>query len=90
MSKSAKIAISLPEELLEEIERESGASGVTRSEYLRRAVEAFLRREREREAIEQYIQGYLQHPETQEELGWVEAASQGVLEEYPWQDEGEE
>ena len=84
MAKSAKIAISLREDLLEDVERERRASGETRSEFFRRAVEALLRREREREAIEQYIQGYLQYPETQAELGWLETASQEVLAEYPW------
>lgn len=83
----AKIAISLPEQLLREIERERGTCGVTRSEFLRRAVEQYLRRQREREDVEQYIRGYLEHPETEEELGWVEVVSQEVLAEYPWDDE---
>ena len=90
MRKTARITISLQEDLLQDIERESRASGETRSEFLRRAVEALLRRERQREAIEQYIQGYSQHPETQEELGWVEASSQEVLAEYPWRNEARE
>ena len=56
----------------------------------RRAVEAFFRQKREAAAIEEYIQGYLKRPETQEELGWVEAASQGVLAEYPWDEKAEQ
>ena len=87
MLKSAKIAISLPEELLRGIETERLARGESRSDFFRRAIEAFLRQERDREAIEQYIQGYSDDPETEEELGWVEAASQRVLTDYPWHDE---
>jgi len=70
MAKGAKVAISLREDLLRDVERERRASGETRSEFFRRAVEALLRSERDREAIEQYIQGYLQHPETEDEVHW--------------------
>ena len=87
MVKSAKVAISLREDLLRDVERERRASGESRSEFFRRAVEALLRRERDREAIEQYIQGYLQHPETEDEVRWIEAASQEALAENPWYDE---
>ena len=59
MSRSAKIAISLPQELLEGIEKERLTRKESRSEFFRHAIEAFLRHEREREAIEQYIRGYL-------------------------------
>ena len=89
MVKSEKVAISLREDLLRDVERERRASGETRSEFFRRAVEALLRRERDREAIVQYIQGYLQHPETEDEVRWVEAASQEALAENPWHDEAQ-
>ena len=86
----AKIAISLPDDYLQAIETERQATGETRSEFLRRAVDVLLRREREREDIERYVQGYQRDPETPEELGWVEEASRPVLEEYPWPDEAKE
>ena len=66
MGKTAKIAISLPEEMLQSVERERRASGETRSEFFRRAVEAFLRRQRERQMEEEYIRGYQEQPETEE------------------------
>ena len=53
----AKIAISLPEETLEAVEKERLANGLSRSEFFRRAVEEHLRRVKEREDVEQYIQG---------------------------------
>ena len=89
MAKTAKIAISLPEDLLQGIEKERRARGETRSEFFRRAVEAFLRRERERELEEQYVRGYLEMPETAEEVGWVQAAGLAALAHEPW-DDGEE
>ena len=85
----AKIAISLPDEVLREIEAERQANGETRSGFVRRAVAAFLKQRREREWDQEYIRAYQEMPETEEEMGWVEAASQAVLAEYPWDDEAE-
>ena len=84
MGKTAKIAISLPEELLQGIERERRAKGETRSAFFRRAVEAFLRRERERDAIEQYIRGYQEQPETEEEVVFAESTGLAALAVNPW------
>lgn len=84
--KIAKIAISLPEAVLEAVEKERLQSGESRSEFFRRAVKILLHREQAREAIEQYIRSYREQPETEEELGWLEEASRGVLAEYPWED----
>ena len=81
----AKIAISLPEEVLREIEKERLARGVSRSEFFRRAVEVFLRRERAREAVEQYIRGYQQYPETAEEIALAESTLEHALAETPWE-----
>ena len=85
----AKIAISLPDKFLESIEQECKARGETRSEFFRRAVEVFLRRERQRQLEEQYIRGYQQYPETQEEIDIAAAMSNWALEE-PWEDETEQ
>ena len=86
MPKTIKIAISLPDNLLVGIERERIASGQTRSEFFRRAAEAFLRQKRERKAIERYVRGYLRHPETEEEIVFAEANAQQALAENPWED----
>ena len=80
----AKITISLPDDYLKAIETERQATRESRSEFLRRAVQTLLRKERERVDIERYVRGYMRDPETAEELGWVEDASQDVLDEYPW------
>ena len=90
MTKAAKIAISLPGNLLQGIDREREASGETRSEYFRRAVQVLLRYEEEREAAEQYVRGYVQDPETDSELDWVEVTSHEVLAAYPWEEETKE
>ena len=93
----ARIAISLPDEVLEAVEKERlGRSEVlSRSEFIKRAVEQYLRTESERTVEEQYIRGYLDHPETEEELdAWVDQASMTGLREFykdepPWPDPNE-
>ena len=83
----AKIAISLPDDVLLAVEEERQARGVSRSEFFRRAALAFLQRQRDMEAIERYEIGYRDQPENDEELGWIGAASQDVLAAHPWNEE---
>ena len=83
----AKIAISLPDQVLDAIEKERLASGISRSEYFRRTVEEHLRREREKEDVERYIKGYLENPETPEELEWVRATIPHAFDDDSWEEE---
>ena len=84
----AKIAISLPGEILEAIEKERMASGISRSEYFRRTVEEHLRREKEKEDVARYIQGYLDDPETPKEFEWAMAAAHFAFDEdESWEEE---
>ena len=85
----AKIAISLPEETFQAVEKERLANGMSRSEFFRRAVEEHLRRVKEREDVEQYIKGYLKYPETKDEIALAEATLGYVMAENPWDDESE-
>ena len=72
----AEIAINLPDEVLDAVDKERIASGISRSQYFRRAVEEHFRRtveehfrqEKEKEDVARYIQGYLQNPETPETM----------------------
>ena len=82
----SKIAISLPQDVLEAIEDARRASGESRSQFLRRAVEAYLRRQKERELDEQYIRGYVEKPETPQEIGGVYSAGLAALAQEPWDD----
>jgi metal-responsive CopG/Arc/MetJ family transcriptional regulator len=84
MSKTAKIAISLPEDVLRIVENERKSNGESRSQFFRRAVEALLQIRREREASEQYIRAYQQMPETAEEITAARKASRIILAGEPW------
>jgi metal-responsive CopG/Arc/MetJ family transcriptional regulator len=86
----AKIAISLPEETLQAVETERLANGLSRSEFFRRAVEEHLRRVKEREDVEKYIQGYLKYPETSEEIAFAEATQHYAFEGESWEDDWKE
>ena len=85
----AKIAISLPDDVLRDVEKERQASGETRSEFFRRAVVALLKQKREREWDRQYISAYQEMPETPEEFGGLLAGGLEALAQEPW-DEGDE
>lgn len=86
MSKVVKIAISLPPELLEAADQKRQDRGETRSEFFRHAVEALLRQEQEQEqeAVQRYLQGYRDQPETDEEVEAIHRASGAVFEQAPW------
>ncbi len=81
----AKIAISLPDDVLQEIESERLAAGETRSEYFRRAVRAYFQNKRQKRAIEKYIQGYLKYPETEDEISLAEYTAHLAFAENPWE-----
>ena len=85
MPKTAKIAISLPEDVLNAVEREREGSGESRSQFFRRAVETLLSHRRERERSEQYVRAYQQAPETREEVEAARQAASAILAEEPWQ-----
>ena len=84
MSKTSKIAISLPQEILDAVERERDQRGESRSQFFRRAVETLLRHQQEQELSEQYIRAYQQMPETTEEVEAARRAASTILAEEPW------
>lgn len=93
MQNTAKITISLPKDLLETIEKERDPARETRSQLVRRLLQAYLRQKREREDIEQYIRGYQQYPETEEELQEAEAmfkAGLAAMAQDPWDEENKQ
>lgn len=85
MPKTAKIAISLPEEVLDAVEKEREESGESRSQFFRRAVELLLRYQSEREVSERYIRAYQQTPETKEEITAARYAASTILAAEPWE-----
>jgi metal-responsive CopG/Arc/MetJ family transcriptional regulator len=79
-----KFAISLPEELFELLEQDRRERRMNRSEYVASAIAGHLHRKREQELEEQHVRGYLEHPETEEELAELEAWASLAPELEPW------
>jgi metal-responsive CopG/Arc/MetJ family transcriptional regulator len=85
VNRTVKVAISLSEELMKAAERERQASGESRSEFFRRAVQGLLRQEQERAAIERYVQGYRDQPESDEEVLVAQQMAAVALAQEPWE-----
>jgi metal-responsive CopG/Arc/MetJ family transcriptional regulator len=85
MGKTAKIAISLPEEILAAVEMERQAKGESRSEFFRRAVETRLKQDRESSALRDYVRGYQHYPDSADEVEAAHRAGSAVLAAEPWQ-----
>lgn len=85
MPKTAKIAISLPEQVLDIIEDERKESGESRSEFFRHAAELLLRYREEEALARKYVKGYQRKPETQKEIEAARQAAAHVLATEPWQ-----
>jgi len=85
MPSAIKVTVSLPAAVHRAAERERRSRKETRSQFFRNALEAFLKQQREREAAERYVQGYLAHPEMEPEVAAVDQASRAVLAAEPWE-----
>jgi metal-responsive CopG/Arc/MetJ family transcriptional regulator len=81
MITTAKISISLPEDVLERAERERRATGESRSELFRRALEALFESQRHEAAVRRYVEGYVAEPETEYEVSAAAALSSAAFEE---------
>lgn len=82
--KVAKVAISLPWELLKAVEQVRRELRVPRSVAIAEAVQAWLKRREEEKAIRQYIEGYRKHPESKKEAkAWTRLAADSFHKD-PW------
>jgi len=84
MTTVRKIAISIPEKLLLEVDKESAKAGTSRSEVFRSAVSDVLRRRHEEALVHSYVKGYVDQPESEEETA-LASATLGSLAEAPWE-----
>lgn len=84
MPKTAKISISLPDDVLARADRERKTSGESRSELFRRALEVLFRQQQREAAVRHYVEGYVAEPETPYEIAAAESAARAV-----WGDEEE-
>jgi metal-responsive CopG/Arc/MetJ family transcriptional regulator len=83
--KVAKVAVSLPSELIAEIDRERLASHKTRSAYFRSVLERHLREASQSALTAAYIRGYTEQPDTAEDVEFADATAVDALRELDWE-----
>lgn len=66
------IQIPISEELLESLDAYSAERGVSRSAFIREACAEYVAKLTEDELDRQYVQAYIDMPETEEERDWAE------------------
>jgi metal-responsive CopG/Arc/MetJ family transcriptional regulator len=69
-----KIAISMPEPMFRDMERARQRSRKERSNWVQEAIADRLKREQREADIAEYIRGYTEQPDGDEERAWAEAA----------------
>lgn len=82
--KASRITISLPTQLVEALDHKLAHEEESRSAVVRRILEQALKDAAEQEQIEQYIRGYTEYPQTEEEFGWSDYVTVEALKEIPW------
>jgi metal-responsive CopG/Arc/MetJ family transcriptional regulator len=81
---SAKIAISISSDLLDDVERVRRTTGETRSAVVARAVRLLVDADKRRAQIAEYVEAYRRHPETAAEVRAVRTVARRTLENLPW------
>lgn len=85
MARSEKIAITLPKEILNALERCRTETGESRSALIALAVERLLRERQKDRLVRRYVEGYHRRPESEEEVLAAQAAAADLLTMEPWE-----
>jgi hypothetical protein len=81
---AVKLSISLPADVLAAAERECRKDGETRSDLVRRALEALVSRTREERQVAAYVAGYVAEPESDEEVAAASVAAGSLADGSEW------
>lgn len=84
MIKTTKIAISLPQEIIAEIELACQATQQTRSRFIYTAVAEFLKEQKKQKQIQAYIAGYQKTPDDASEIDSLLSLSLEAFQDNPW------
>jgi metal-responsive CopG/Arc/MetJ family transcriptional regulator len=68
-----KIAISVPDDLLDAVDAERRVAHVSRSRLFGIAAASYVEERRKARAVDKYVRSYAEHPETEEELESTDA-----------------
>jgi predicted transcriptional regulator len=84
MAKSAKIAFSLDERLLDRVERIRARTGESRSALIARALAAMTEEDARGADVRRYVEAYRELPETGEEVARARESAKRTLTRLPW------
>lgn len=76
--------VQLNQSLLASLDARADRDGMSRSQLIRDAVEAYLAADVEAIALQQVVQGYARVPETDEELAAAHDDARALVDEEPW------
>jgi metal-responsive CopG/Arc/MetJ family transcriptional regulator len=79
MSKTAKVAVTIPKDVLLSLDRACKKSGTSRSAAVAQAVEQWLRLRTVSDAERRYVEGYLRKPETAHEVTATAAVADAAI-----------
>ncbi len=85
MSRTDRIAISLPKQILQAVERLRRQTGETRSGLIQRAIREMLAGSAKSARVRQYVEGYVRNPESGEEIRAAQASALKLLAAEPWE-----
>ncbi len=85
-TETVKIAISLPKEKYQAVEKMRKKIRKTRSALISEALSLWLKEMRKEELIKRYIAGYKQHPESKAESKGASATSAQTLAAQEWEE----
>ena len=85
-SRTAKIACSIDAQLLASVERLRVRTGESRSAVIGRALSELVRAQALQRRVEAYVQSYVDHPESPDEVRQARRAARHALSHLPWDD----
>ncbi len=86
-SNVVKIAISLPKEAFQALEKTCEKLGIARSKLITEAVRDWISEHESSEAIQRYIQSYQDQPEQEDEIELIQSAAHHTLSNTEWEND---
>jgi len=87
---TTRVTISLPTTLVRDLDERLAHGDTNRAATIRRLIEAALhdldaRERQKREEREQWVRGWREQPQTEEEFGWSDRAVAEAMADEPWE-----
>jgi metal-responsive CopG/Arc/MetJ family transcriptional regulator len=84
MKKTKIIQVPMPSDFLAELDAAARERGASRAAFIREACAEYIASSRREELIRKDIEGYMKHPQSEEEAAALESLATEVLEPEDW------